>query len=238
MQVVLNIVIFWLQVEILYFAGECKVNAGVIMSLFSIKPIVSFLMFYIVFGSTITMIETFGMLIAVVAVFIISISKLDLGIFDQQDSENNIMFMISILLTIPVAFWVWVRNLTSKMYFNSTGAFGEVFLVQILAGFVVSIIMLVGGISMFIFGGFRFATSDLIYGMIGGVINFSTNVLSVVVIVKGNPGPADALVETSPLFLTLFEAAIFFRIPNLLQYIGIALSFISTGFIIVGSHSK
>ena len=78
-QIILNIITFWLQVESLYFATQSNVNSGVIMSLFSLKPIISFLLFYIAFGSTISKIEVVGMSIAMISVFIISISKASFG---------------------------------------------------------------------------------------------------------------------------------------------------------------
>ena len=78
-QIILNIITFWLQIESLYFAKLWNVNAGVIMSLFSMKPILSFLLFYFTFGYTISRIETYGMIIAIISVIIISFSKVSLS---------------------------------------------------------------------------------------------------------------------------------------------------------------
>ena len=194
-------------------------------------------MFYIAFGITVTKIETIGMIIAVLSVFVISASKFDLGAFDEHSREENMMFIFSALLMIPVVCSICLRNLLFKMFYKSTGAFDEIFVVQILINFIVSSFMLLNAIIAYIYFEFRFETNDLIYGMIGGILNLICSIMSVIVVVKGHPGPADALVETSSIFLTIIEAFTFYRIPNLLQYIGIALSFVSTGFIIVGSQS-
>ena len=77
----------------------------------------------------------------------------------------------------------------------------------------------------------------MIVGMTGGVLNLLCSVISITVVIKGKAGPADALVETSSLFLVIIEAVMFLRLPNYLQYIGIGLAFVSTLLIMKGSHS-
>ena len=238
LQISLNVLVFWAQVESFYFAGEWKENIGVIMSLFSIKPIITFIIFYFAVGSTVNLIEGIGMGIAMASVFIISVSKFDFGLLEEHSKEENIDFLISALLMVPVVCLIWIRNLLFKLFYKSGEAFDEIFVVQILINFVVSFVMLIIGIVFYIFFNFRFDTIDLIYGIIGGVLNLICSIMSVIVVVKGHPGPADALVETSSIFLTIIDAIVFFRVPNIFQYIGIGLSFISTGFIIVGSHHK
>ena len=95
--------------------------------------------------------------------------------------------------------------------------------------------MLIAGVVYFT-QGFIFEWIDMFYGSIGGILNLIWSVLAVMVVIKGRAGPADALIESSSLFLTLFEAVLFARLPNTLQYLGIGLAFISTLLILKGSH--
>ena len=232
----LNLLTFWVQIESLYYAKIWGVNAGVIMSLFAIKPLISFTMFYFTLGKTISKFEAIGMIISIFALLIISLSKFNFIEIEQNiTSENKKYFVFSMMFVVPWIILIWTRNLVYKMYFKSSGPFDEIFIIQILVNFTVSVGMLIIGVFYYI-RGFRFEWIDLLYGSIGGILNLIWSLLSVMVVIKGRAGPADALIESSSLFLTLMEAVLFARLPNSLQYFGIGLAFISTLLIIKGSH--
>ena len=119
---------FWAQIESLYYAKSWNINAGVIMSLFALKPLFSFIIFYFTLGKTISRYEGIGMTISVVALLIISLSKFNLLEIEQNmTAEDRQYFVLSMLLLFPWILMIWARNLVFKMYFKSSGVFDKTF---------------------------------------------------------------------------------------------------------------
>ena len=119
---------FWAQIESLYYAKSWNINAGVIMSLFALKPLFSFIIFYFTLGKTISRYEGIGMTISVVALLIISLSKFNLLEIEQNmTAEDRKYFVLSMLLLVPWILMIWARNLVFKMYFKSSGVFDKTF---------------------------------------------------------------------------------------------------------------
>ena len=89
---------------------------------------------------------------------------------------------------------------------------------------------------MFIYvahNGFEFTYMDLFYGIVTGILNLVVSFLTMIAVIKGKPGAADALIETSTIFVTILDSLIFLRTPTNLQIFCILLSFCATVIIVM-----
>ena len=106
-------------------------------------------------------------------------------------------------------------------------------LVTLLANVPMSMLFLI-----YYLNGFQFESIDMLYGSIIGISGTFILSLSMLVVVKGKAGAADALIETNTFICTLLDWILFSRKPTILQLFCICLASLSTLMIIIGSRSK
>ena len=72
--------------------------------------------------------------------------------------------------------------------------------------------------------GLKYKLIDFVYGTMSGIISLAVCFLATIAIIKGKPGAADAIIESSTILVVILDSFLFFRIPTLLQIVCIILS--------------
>ncbi|CAI2372791.1 unnamed protein product [Moneuplotes crassus] len=217
------------------FAGIAHLNTGVLMSIYSVKPVVSSIIFFLVFKQALKSYEFIAMVFCIAGALIIGLSSDDQIVDRTGETAKTYCILacstlcISLVLTCVRAailkyFFGTAKEVNISAFFNFIGVFSDiVFLIYF-------IILEVEG--------FDFTLHEYIAATAGGIIFSVSRYLIAYVNVRGKAGVADALIETSVIYQTVLEIALFSRFPNTFQYIGLILGFGATLFLIFCNHVK
>ncbi|CAI2372527.1 unnamed protein product [Moneuplotes crassus] len=217
------------------FAGIVHLNTGVLMSIYSVKPVVSSIIFFFLFKQALKSYEFIAMVFCIAGALVIGLSSDGKTVGNTEESTKMYSILacstlcISLVLTCVRAavlkyFFGTAKEVNISALFNFIGVFSDVmFLIYFIALEV---------------EGFEFALHEYIAATVGGIILSLSGYLIAYVNVRGKAGVADALIETSVIYQTVLEIALFSRFPNTLQYIGLILGFGATLFLILCNHVK
>lgn len=209
------------------YASRAHLNNGVLMSVFSIKPILNSITFYLFFKQKLKLYEVFGIVLCVICAGLIALST------SKGDSESSMYYSL-LALTVLLVSLVTMCLMTAsiKHFFGSTdngvnisAFFNFLCLIIDVIFFVLFIIDL--------HNGFEFTRLELWCGIIGGYAFSLSGYLVAYVNIRGKAGTSDALIETCVVYQTILDAFFFDRYPNLMQICGLIIGFIATLLIIV-----
>ena len=145
--------------------------------------------------------------------------------------------MMSCLLITSTGFLCWLKNVVITKHFIKQNSKISITAVQNLASFLTSVPLIVIFIHM-ISNGLKYKFIDFVYGTMSGIITLAVCFLAMNAVIKGKPGAADALIETSTILVIILDSVLFLRTPTILQVFCILLSFCATVIIVMTNRKQ
>jgi drug/metabolite transporter (DMT)-like permease len=112
--ILMNIVNYWATIESLFYAGEANVNTGVVVSMFSLKPIMSACLFYLWFNQKLKLFDIWGICVCIMAVVIITLSKSDSNSLKPDEFTDFVKAMLLMFMAVSI---ICLRNALHRKYF-------------------------------------------------------------------------------------------------------------------------
>lgn len=188
---ILNVLQYWAFTEGYYYATLADVNSGVIMSMYSIKPVLSGLCFYFFFNQTLSIYEIIGIILSIVCIALVTFSTESLIVVDAFDWNlliSTILIIISVLFLCVTAV-IMKQHFAYKSNDINLPAFVNFF------NFIVDFVFLL----LFFFEhilGEVFDWHDIFLAQIAGFLWSFATFLIVYVNLRGKAGTSDALIQT------------------------------------------
>ncbi|CAI2373090.1 unnamed protein product [Moneuplotes crassus] len=212
------------------WANTAGLNNGVMMSLYSMKPIFTSVLFYVFFRQTLKWFEivAIGLCVSCAALIGLSSEQPDLDA-EKEDSQKFIILACSFLLLALLL--TCLRTTVVKYYF------GDAPEINISAVFNVNILYIDIAFLVYFYvltyQGFEYTWFEFACGWFGGMSFSFAQYIIAYVNIRGNAGTSDALIETCTFYQTLLDMLFFERYPNLMQYSGLVIGFGATLFLII-----
>ncbi|CAI2371663.1 unnamed protein product [Moneuplotes crassus] len=216
------------------FAGQANFNTGVLMSVYSLKPAITSIVFFLAFKQTLKMHEMATLVLCMAGASIIGLSS--------EDDEKTGGQTIRTYLILAICFMLLdiiigcLRSAILKYFFGSSPEIDISSLFNFIELF--SDAIFIGYFMVLRSQRFEYTITDLIAGTISGTLFSCACNLVAFVNVRGKAGVCDAIIETSVIYQVVIEILVFSRFPNKMQYIGLFLCFSATLFLIYWSQIK
>lgn len=133
--------------------------------------------------------------------------------------------MISLILLIVTIIEIVAATTIIKYFFDYKSNKGNVSAFYNLTSFIGEFLILIMFLADVAIESFIYSFGDFMVALLQGVIYASSSYLIAYVNIRGKAGTSDALIETSLIYQTIFDALLFSRMPNFLQYISMGIVF-------------
>ena len=228
---IISILMSWTTIIAIHYAAIANTNIGVVMSVFSIKPVITSISFSILFKQKLKNFEIVGIIILVISVVAIAFSTDN--IFEQGLTTNAWYTILSLLFLIFAILWLTTTTIVLKHYLaygdNQVNVSAYFNFYNMLVGFIFFVCLLIDMVN-----GFEFPFIDFLISQSIGFLWCIVVSLMAYVNLRGKAGTSDALIETSVMHQAVLDAFIFGRIPNTIQIICVVVAFITCALIVLG----
>ena len=205
------------MIEGYYYASKVGLNNGFIMLIFLYKPLINSLSSYIFYGGNFKITNIFAIVILALSIFLI--------VYPNEESEDKIKFTL-------ISFGYIFASILLNCFKNKTLCYYEKKFKRLnLAGIVNIWNLLCSIVFMFFFlfdliDGIFFTLSELLISQIASILTLAIDISIIFLKDKSKPKMTSILIKSFLLFQIVLDAALFDRYPNLIQIIGIFLSFL------------
>ncbi|CAI2371868.1 unnamed protein product [Moneuplotes crassus] len=221
---------FYAFVMSYYYANKAGINNGIIMAIYTTKPIFNAFAFRFLYHQKLRYFEIIGILLCTVSIILIGLSQKS----DNEGHKRFYMFLsmglmvisafLEALIAIVAKYFLAFKD--NKVNVSSFYAFFIGILDSI--GSIIFIVLLSTGLDI--------TWKEIGLAQVSSILYSLGQFIMAFAILKGKAGTASALVETVGVYQTIIEAIAYSRFPNIWQIFGMACAFSASIIIVLGYH--
>lgn len=227
---VLDLVVYWFFIKSYQLAHFSHLNQGILMSIFSLLPILMSISFFFFFHQHLKKIEIIGIFLSVGGVLVIAFSKDSPEFASQAEFVHpiwSILAMLASLIFIVIRYTIFKYEMQ-----RVPDSINNASVLRSLVTMITGIPLLIIAIIYWSF--VSFSLKFLLIGGLAGIICNIANNFGLLATVMSKGGPATAVIETAMIFQTICDFMFLGQKPNFMEIIGLMVGFLSTIVIVIG----